>query len=102
MVREPRHKPVSTRTFTITLKPRPKNALVSPLVQNGSFSGVVAWGGAALAGAVMRASPFGAVLLKAGLLGQGLEVVLGRGGPAEDAALGGDHGHAGPLELGEV
>jgi len=31
MCTTPRHRPVSTRTFTITLKPRPKNALVSPL-----------------------------------------------------------------------
>ncbi len=58
MCTTPRHRPVSTRTFTITLKPRPKNALVSPLVHSGSFGGVADLAGARVAVEVMGVCSF--------------------------------------------
>src|ERR1700761_3074243 len=98
-----RHSPVSTRTFTITLKPRPKNALVSPLVQKGNFrGGAGAAGAVAVAVEVIGVCSFGGWGGRNGRSGKGLEVLLGGGDPAEDATLGGDHGQAGTLELGEV
>src|SRR5690349_5690882 len=91
-------RPVSTRTLTSTLKPRPKKALVSPLTHQGR--GVADSGGAvvvAMAASSGRRGGFGRH--GGGERGQCGEKGAGRRRPAEDAALGGDHLEADPLEL---
>src|SRR3954471_20004971 len=81
MCTTPMQSPASTRTLTSMLIPRPKKALRSPRVQNGT---------------AMRSGSCD------GIDGKRFQEVRRGPDPAEDPALGGDHPQGDLVELGEV